>query len=351
MPEFSLKDLFVLNFRMKEFLIDENNEKQTLIKYLRRVFPSSSDGFFYKMLRKKNIVLNGKKAGGREILAGGDSVKIFFSDETFEKLSSEGTKEAEDAFQALLQADLPEPEIIYECPDFLAVNKAPGVLSQKAEEGDISINEMLLSYAAKKGLLSAASYARFHPSVSNRLDRNTSGLLFFALTLKGQQELTQMLRDRSLKKYYLALVHGRPEETGDAKAYLRKDERTNTVTVRDRDFEGAREIHTGIEILSSSGEFSLLKVHLITGAPHQIRAHLSFLGCPIVFDPKYGDAAADRNIPFGNKRQMLQSYETIFPDGRTFTAPVPEDMKDILVKENLWLPGNPGASGDRSSRT
>ncbi len=314
---------------MKEIIIDGNSEKQTLLKYLRRLFPGSTDGFFFKMMRKKNIVLNGKKATGKEILKSGDTVKVFFSDETFEKLSSEGTDETKGVFQALLKASYPKPEIVYECPDFLAVNKAPGLLSQKAEGKDISINEMLLSYAAQKGLITEESYARFHPSVSNRLDRNTSGLLFFALTLKGQQFLTEMLKTRSLKKYYLALVHGRPAETPDAKAFLRKDEKTNTVTVRDRDFEGAREIHTGIEVLSSSTEFSLLKVHLITGAPHQIRAHLKFLGCPIIFDSKYGDAEKDRKIFFENKRQMLHSYETVLPDGRAFKAPVPADMAGL----------------------
>lgn len=324
---------------MKELLIDEKNEKQTLIKYLRRLFPNSADSFFYKMLRKKNIVLNGKKATGKESLTAGDSVQIFFSDETFEKLSSAGTDDVKDAFQSLLQASFPEPEVIYECPDFLAVNKAPGILSQKAEGRDISINEMLLSYAAQKGLITADSYVRFHPSVSNRLDRNTSGLLFFALTLKGQQFLTEMLRDRTLKKYYLTLVHGRPAETADTKAFLRKDEKTNTVTVRDRDFDGAREIHTGIEVLSSSEEFSLLKVHLITGAPHQIRAHLKFLGCPIVFDPKYGDTVKDRKISFKNRRQMLHSYETVFPDGKEFMAPVPSDMRALCRECGAGISG------------
>ncbi len=337
---------------MKNICIDENNEKQTLLKFLRRLFPESPDGFFFKMLRKKNITLNGKKAGGKEILAAGDSVQIFFSDETFEKLSSAGTNAAEDAFESLLKDDFPTPEIVYECPDFLAVNKAADVLSQKAEKDDISVNEMLLSYVAKKGLITAESFSRFHPSVSNRLDRNTSGLLFFALTLKGQQYLTKMLRDRTIRKYYLAIVHGRPEEGEDFSAWLKKDEKTNIVKVRNRAFDGAREIHTGIDILSSSGEFSLLKVHLITGAPHQIRSHLAFLGCPIVFDPKYGEIRQDKKLsaacspsnqktdgkqtdisgagrPFSKAgfRQMLHSYRTIFPDGQTFTAPVPEDMK------------------------
>lgn len=322
---------------MKEIALTEKEAGQTLIRFLRRLFPTQKDSFFYKMLRKKIIVLNGRKATGKEVLAPADVLNIYFSDETFEKLTA-GRRESS-LYDELLQADFGTPEIIFENEDYLAMNKPAGLLSQKASPHDISANEILLSYVIREGALSREDFSLFHPSISNRLDRNTSGILFFAKTLAGQQALAGALRERTMEKDYLAIVHGRVESAREMTAYLRKDPVTNKVTVQRTPFPGAREIRTGISPLSSGRGLTLLSVRLHTGASHQIRAQLSAAGHPIVFDPKYGDKGADRGLPGAAKgRQMLHSWRSVLPDGRELICPPPADMTAVMDYAGLTVP-------------
>ena len=140
---------------MRQITVGKNEEGQRLDRILARLFPGEGKGFIFKMLRKKNIVLNGKKAEGSERLVQGDEIKMFFSEETFEKLTagkSGGSffekNAAEENRTGKAQRDvrpsLTQEMIVYEDEDVIIINKPKGILSQKAEEGDISLNEMLI---------------------------------------------------------------------------------------------------------------------------------------------------------------------------------------------------------------
>ncbi|MCR5665799.1 MAG: RluA family pseudouridine synthase [Eubacterium sp.] len=310
---------------MKEFTIGPNEAGQRMDKFLVKYLPQASKGFLYKMLRKKNITLNKKKATGQEMLRQNDLIQIFFSDETFAKFSGEQVSTYPTA----------SLDIIYEDDDLLVINKPAGMLSQKAGKNDVSANEYLIGYMLETGQLTTQQLTSFHPSVVNRLDRNTSGLLLFGKSLAGLQNYSKALKERSLQKYYLCIVKGELSDKIKLDGFLKKDEKSNKVSIFAKEIAGSKRITTEYEPVTIYDGYTLLKVHLITGKPHQIRAHLSHIGHPLLGDVKYHGIAkielpGHETLPV--KRQMLHAYELIFEDGRTLTAPLPKDFKQILNK-------------------
>ena len=317
---------------MKEIRISKNEENITLIKVLIKHFPNATSSFLYKMIRKKNIVLNGKKCDGKEHLTAGDTISVFFSDDTFNKFSCNTNLSAiEREYEYLSRLDTREFNVIYEDEDILAVNKPVGMLSQKAEKNDISANELFLSYMIKNKLLTLEEYKVFKPSVANRLDRNTSGLLLFGKTMKGLHYLSDALKERSIDKYYVCLCEGVIKDKIKAEAYLIKDEKTNKVIVKDSCFKGAKSIITEYEPISDNGKYTRLRVHLITGKSHQIRAHLAFLGYPLLGDEKYGNHKLNKElkIRYDINSQLLHAYEIDFKNGNKIIAPIPQIFDKI----------------------
>jgi 23S rRNA pseudouridine955/2504/2580 synthase len=310
---------------MKEFTIRTNEENQRFDKYLKKLLPNAAGSFLYKMLRKKNITLNGKKAEGSELLKSGDRVAVFFSDETFDKFSG-GAGRQDDSFDRLAALPLGGITIVYEDADILIADKPFNMLSQKTAPDDITANERLLGYLIREGRLTREMYATFHPSVCNRLDRNTTGLILMGITLKGSQELSAMLKARTIQKYYLAAVAGEVTTGEHLKGFLAKDEKTNRVRITAQpESPGAKPVETTYEPVCFADGATLLVVHLITGKTHQIRAHLASAGHPVIGDPKYGSASVNRKYREENnvKAQLLHAYRLEFPDGRVFETGIP----------------------------
>lgn len=324
---------------MKQITISGNEAGQRLDKLLGKYLNLAGKSFIYKMMRKKNITLNGKKCDGSEKLVVGDEVKIFLSDETFEKFS-------EVKVQKVAKKKL---DIIYEDDQIILINKPSGMLSQKAKESDESLVEYLIDYLLDSGSLTEEQLRSFHPSVCNRLDRNTSGLVAAGKTLAGLQILSELFRDRSLHKYYLAVVDGEVREKSRIDGYLVKDEKTNQVLVYRRlnDVpaslrQDAAEIHTEYEPMAYQNHFTLLRVLLITGRTHQIRAHLASIGHPILGDYKYGKQAVNDRAKkqYHVNSQMLHSFETVFPEelpeafyklnGKHFQAKPPKEFQQMF---------------------
>lgn len=316
---------------MKAIIVNSNEAGQRLDKLLAKYLNLAGKGFLYKMMRKKNITLNGKKCDGSEKLTVGDEIKLFLSDETIEKFS-------EVKIQKVHKRNM---DIIYEDAHIILINKPSGMLSQKAKEQDESLVEYLIDYLLDSGQLQEADLRSFHPSVCNRLDRNTSGLIAAGKSLAGLQMLSEVFKDRSLHKYYLCVVKGMVEQKCQIEGYLMKDEKNNQVTICDHEVEGSVFIRTEYEPLSHKENFTLLKVTLITGRTHQIRAHLASIGHPIVGDHKYGDnmVNADAKERYHIKSQMLHSYEMVFPElnepfaylsHKTFQAPLPKEFGRIF---------------------
>ena len=313
---------------MKEIRVDSLSANQRLDKFLMKYFKAASSGFIYKMLRKKNIVLNGKKDTGKTILLEGDSIKVFFSDETFDKMRGLETSKSEYEYLKGINYSL---DVLYEDDDIIACNKPAMMLSQKSNPDDISINEYILSYLINEKGYSLEKYRVFHPSVSNRLDYNTTGIILAAKTLQGQQKLSLALKNRTIDKFYIALVEGKLDRGIILNGTFTKDEDNNKVTIIN---DNSNNVITCISPIASNDSISLIKIHLITGKTHQIRAHLASISHPIIGDMKYaGDNAYKlHKEKYNVTSQMLHSYITEY-DGIEIKAPVPDNMNRIIEEE------------------
>ncbi len=329
---------------MKEFTVTAADSGQKCIKYCEKILPNAGTGFLHKMLRKKNITLNGKKTDGTERLVGGDVIRFFFSDETFatfsgraEKPDTKKTKQSRKPVPALKKEN-----IIYEDEHVLFYNKPVGLLSQKAKPEDISLNEMLLAYLEDNNCKSESDSIG-KASICNRLDRNTSGIVICGKTYHGLRTMNEMIAGRDIGKYYHCLVSGCVKSPILLKGYLRKDEKTNKVEIRTQEFSGASYIETEIVPIVGNQNLSLLEVHLITGKTHQIRSHLAHLGHPILGDYKYGDPKVNERMrkKYGLKSQLLHAYRLELPKdtkldalaGKEFIAPKPEIFTRIEKEE------------------
>lgn len=355
---------------MQTVIVKESEAGQRLNKYLNKYLPKAPNSFIYKMLRKKNIVLNGKKADGSEKVNEGDEIKLFLSDATISEFSAK----AADNKAALLQDKkmIKKTEmctsvaewIVYEDDNVLFFNKPAGILSQKADKSDVSMVEYMLTYLTDTGYFKEGEQRGFKPGICNRLDRNTSGLLIAGKTLPGLQTMSEAIKERQVRKFYRCIVKGVIDREQTIEGYLFKDERHNTVTVTkqaDKNLsDGQMKISTRYIPIATNGFSTLLEVELITGRTHQIRAHLASEGHPLAGDAKYGDKEYNRYFKrrYGLNAQLLHSYRLEMPDkdflkikdsssmcakdkvffnllGQSFIAPLPKNFKDIIIKEKL----------------
>lgn len=336
---------------MVEINIMDNESGQRLNKFLMKYLSVAPSSFIYKMIRKKNIVLNDKKAKGDEILSAGDSVKLYLSDETISnfrgsakaahkgEMASAGKSKATELSKNL--------KILYEDKDIMAVHKEVGVLSQKAKSEDYSINEAIVDYVASCDRYQHSE--TFKPSVCNRLDKNTSGIILAGITLKGSQYLSRALKDRSLDKYYYTIVKGSFTERITCQAYISKDSDKNKSSVisveeynrlsKENGFnpKDYSPIKTEFIPVSTNGRSSLLKIKLITGKSHQIRAHLKYLGYPMAGDIKYGNKSYNSYMKEKYKlsTHLLHAGIVQLSDEVTINDPLPDIFVRICQGEGL----------------
>lgn len=337
---------------MRQITVGEHESGQRLERLLAKYLDQAPKSFLYKMMRKKNITLNGKKAAGNEKVVTGDVIRMFLSEETIEGFSTPGKRVHTGE----------KLDILYENRHVMLVNKPAGMLSQKAAQDDVSMVEHVISHLWDTGELTEEMEKSFHPSVCNRLDRNTSGILVAGKTLTGLRTMSELIRERNVRKFYLCIVCGCVEKKQELKGYLYKDEKHNQVRIfesieacaRSKVKQEARFIHTRYRPLAYNGRDTLLEVELLTGRTHQIRAHLSFTGHPLYGDPKYGRMEVNRKLSqdYGLKGQLLHAYCLEMPklggefadmSGRRFYAPVPELFLKIAEERGLgkWRHGVP----------
>ena len=310
---------------MKEIIVKDKDAGGRLDKYIKKILPSAPGGLIYKQLRKKNITLNGHKADGTEMIQKGDSIRLFFSDETFDAFSKTDDDSLKDDYVKAYKS-LKGIQVLYEDGDVIILNKASGILCQKADNKDLSLNEWLIGYLMKEKGLSAEDIMMYKPSAANRLDRNTSGIVLCGKTLKGGRSLSSYINNRRVGKYYHTFVKGRmPSEADVLKGYLKKDHKDNIVEiicpVHDEEIgEGYLPVITSYKVLSyhdnkkEGFDYSFLEIELITGKSHQIRAHLAAIGHPLLGDAKYGDPKINKMLynKYGIRNQLLHAARVEF---------------------------------------
>lgn len=296
---------------MKIIEIDKNSENQRLDKFLLKYFNKAGKSFIYKMLRKKRIKYNGGKASGSEILKSGDLLQMYLAEETINSfMEAKEIQKVEQNFQ-----------IVYEDENIIICNKPEGVSVQRdSDNKENSLNDQLLYYLYEKGEYIPQKDSVFTPSICNRLDRNTSGIVLFGKNLKAVQALNKIIKERKIDKFYLTILKGVIDESGVIEAYHLKNSENNKVEIFKDYRDGSKKIITKYKRIAENGKYSLSEVDLITGKAHQIRAGFKFIGFSIIGDRKYGDREVNSFFKgkYGLENQFLHSYKIVFRDGCGF---------------------------------
>ena len=310
---------------MRELKVSSSDEGIRLNKLVGRYLDAAPQSFIYKMLRKKNIVLNDKKASGDERLSEGDSVKLYLAEDTIEgfikkkhcdeKALNEKALNGK-ALNGKASGDAAGLKILFGNDDILAVSKPEGLLTQKAKAEDHSLNDDLLAYYEKSGRVAEPG---FKPSVANRLDRNTTGIVLCGISPKGSRRLSAALKDHSIEKYYFTVCRGKLDGKKTVEAYIEREGLISTVSEKasNKALNQAERVLTHLYPLDTNGSYSLLLVKLETGKTHQIRASLKSIGMPVVGDAKYGSSKEDINLArsCGVKHHLLHAGTVVIPAG------------------------------------
>lgn len=217
-----------------------------------------------------------------------------------------------------------ESQILYEDNHILIINKKVGQLVQSDKTGDKSLLDLLKDFIKIRNQKPGNVYL----GLVHRIDRPTSGLVIYAKTSKALSRLTQMVKNREIKKTYWAIV---PKEMIPSSQtlthYLKKNEKNNKAIVYTKETEGSKKAILSYNILKTLDNYLLLEIDLQTGRHHQIRAQLSKIGIPIKGDLKYG---APRSNPDGGINLHARSLEFTHPVTKELikiNAPIPEQDK------------------------
>jgi len=299
--------------------IGANEAGQRTDKFMRKVLGDVPLSKIYKAFRKGDIRVNGSKIKEKHSLVQGDIVETKY-------ITSEFKKEEFKRIDNKLK-------ITFEDSNILMVEKWPGVLVHADQkDGEPTLTDYVLSYLFDKGDYRPENEITFTPAPCNRLDRNTSGIVMFGKNFKSLKLLNEMIRERNVEKYYMSLVTGRIKD-GVYEGYIYKNEDANISQVYNVPMPNTKRIAMEVKNIESCGTFSLIDINLLTGRSHQLRAHLSQLGNPIVGDSKYGDKKMNSffNNKYGLNYQFLYAYKAIFKN-------CPEDfyyMENKTIAESL----------------
>ena len=308
---------------MKSLMITENDANQRLDKFIAKAAPALPKNLLYKYLRTKRIKLNGKREEISVRLHAGDRVDLYINDEFF----GGSDKKNHDFLSAPKSLD-----IVYEDGNILILDKKAGVLCHPdGSEYTDTLIARVKRYLYEKGEYDPDAENSFIPSLANRIDRNTGGLVLAAKNAEALRVLNQKIKDRELTKRYKCVAIGEmPARHEILTGFLRKDSDKNKVFISNREKPDSRPIRTEYTVLGEKDGLSLLEINLLTGRTHQIRAHLAHIGHPLLGDGKYG--TNEQNKKFGGyKKQCLYSYSVTFDfktdagilsylNGRTFST-------------------------------
>ncbi|WP_130807549.1 RluA family pseudouridine synthase [Senegalia massiliensis] len=312
---------------MIKIKITENESGQRIDRFLIKYMDKAPKGFIQKMIRKKRIKLNSKRAYPDDIININDELKLYLSMETINKFRSDYEE---------IKSNI-KLNVIYEDENIILIYKKKGDISHSHLDDKESISNALIKYLIDKKEYNPELEKTFTPAISNRLDRNTSGIIIGTKNYNALKNINKAIRNRNIDKYYKALVYGKVEKEMLLENYIIKNSRNNMVQITDKNTSNSKKIETRIKPLVFSDEYTLLEVELITGRTHQIRAHLNFINHPIVGDKKYTNKKINKNINLNS--QFLVSYKIKFNNldngleylnGKSFEIPLEYKYNEIL---------------------
>lgn len=287
---------------MEIIKIKKNDENIRLDNFLMKLYPNLTKGLIFKAIRTNKVKVNGKKAKFDYRLKTGDEIKVYLI-----------TSQPKDKDYIWMQAK-DKLDVVYEDDNLLVVNKPAKLLVDDEDQkaADTLINR------AKKYLFNSNKWNpkqenQFSPCLVHRIDFNTTGLVMIAKTHEAAVVLNKKIKNREIRKFYQCLVYGKmPQKSQLLEAYWAKSNTSNLVKISLTSSNGAKYIATKYKVLNydPKQDISLLEVELLTGRTHQIRAHMAFVGHPLVGEQKY----TSKNIKKINnfKFQALIAYKSIF---------------------------------------
>ena len=314
---------------MQILKVNRNDAGQRLDKFLSKAVKGLPLSLMYKYIRTKKIKVNRARTEQSYILCEGDEIQLFIRDEFFASPERD---------EGALTRIRPKLDIVYEDEQILLLNKRPGVLVH--EDTAAAENTLIMhikAYLAQRGEYDPASEQSFAPALCNRIDRNTGGIVIAAKTAAALREMNERIREDELRKCYLCAVHGVPKKReATLRAYLRKRQADNMVEISEQPKAGFKEIVTKYRVLKEKNGNALLEVELVTGRTHQIRAHLSHIGHPLLGDGKYGVNRDDRQR--GYKFQALYAFRLRFKETqRDGVLKYLEGKQFEIDRQDVWF--------------
>ena len=291
---------------MKQFTATANDEGVRLSRFVQSVTTGLPTSLLYKSFRNKRIKVNGKRAAPEDRLAAGDLIELYINDEFFPPEKAAAPQKPKKAPPAQ-----PKVTVVYE-DENIAVQYTPAhLLCHSDRTGDANLVDAFAQYLTQKGEYDPHGENRFAPSCCNRLDRGTEGLVIAAKNYAALRDMNEIIRTDRLKKEYYTITVGVPK-SGRFTAWWEHDEKANKVSIHAHPDQAGRrkEIITDVDVLETAGPYALCKIGLITGRTHQIRAHLAYLGRPVLGDIKYGNRKMNQRA--GAKTQALCAVRISF---------------------------------------
>ena len=285
---------------MKSFTAGTNEEGVRLSRFVESVTKDMPRSMMYKAFRNKRIKVNGKRAEPDTRLHQNDLIELYINDEFFPAGTAPAKKQPRRQ---------PPVTVIYEDGNIAVLYKPAHLLCHSDRTGDANLVDAFAAYLQAKGEYDPHAEQRFAPAICNRLDRGTEGLVIAAKSYAALRDMNAIIRDNQMKKEYLTITVGTPP-AGRHIAWLQHSEKNNKVRIHAREAEGYKQIITEVTPIRQNGPFTLCRIGLITGRTHQIRAHLAYLGHPVLGDIKYGNRKMNERT--GLKTQALCAQRLTF---------------------------------------